>query len=259
MNCNVKRLCTWSLLGTLVLGGLAFALDYRIDPAGGPDTLAGRVERAVDIWMNVTDGVFEPRERDDTENRIAYGDGTRFGPDTFSLTVQNGPDPSTDVRLNPTEPNEQALLHELGLFAGLDPTTDSVGVMNPAIPTDARTGLSPSDEEALRTLATFVREDVNQDGVVDFYDLSDLGKAFGESGVSLPADIDENGVVNRADLGLLEAAYTFGAPSETPPEDALASASAGSTGSGGAATVSGGTESGGAVSGGAASGGAGGS
>ena len=258
MNRNVKRLFKWSLLGTLVLGGLASALDYRVDPVGGPDTLAARVESAVGIWMNVTDGVFEPREREDAENRIAYGDGTRFGPDTFSLTVQNGPDPSTDVRLNPTEPNEQALLHELGLFAGLNPSVNTVGVMNPAIPTEARTGLSPSDEESLRTLATFVPEDVNQDGVVDFYDLSDLGKAFGESGVSLPADIDENGVVNRADLGLLEAAYTFGAPSETPPEDALASASPGSDGSGGGA-ASGGADSGGAESGGAASGGAGGS
>ena len=254
----MNRLGKWTLLGVLILGGLAFALDYRIDPAGGPDTLSARVASAVDIWMSVTDGVFEPRERADAANRIAYGDGTRFGPDTFSLTVQNGPDPATDVLLNPTEPSDQALLHELGLFAGLRPSLDEAGVMNPAIPPEANAELSPSDEDALRTLATFVPEDVNQDGVVDFYDLADFGRAFGETGVSLPADIDENGVVNRADLGLLEAAYTFSAPSETTPEGALANASPGSGAVGSGGTDSGGVDSGGAVSGGAASGGVGG-
>ena len=33
----------------------------------------------------------------------------------------------------------------------------------------------PADEAALRALETFVPEDINQDGVVDFYDLADFG------------------------------------------------------------------------------------
>lgn len=260
-NVNRWRWLKWPLLAVLTLGSLAFALDYRIDPEGGPDTLRARIGRAATAWTDVPGGVVGLTETKDAPNRVGYGDGTRFGPDTFSLTVQKGPDPAADVLLNPTEPNDRALTHELGLLAGLSPTPGTKGVMNPAIPPESNAELSPADEEALRALAAFVREDINQDGVVDFYDLAAFGSAFGETGVSLPADIDKNGVVNRADLGLLEAAYTFGAPSETAPEDALAEASpggdvSGGTGSGGVASR--GTVSGGTVSGGAASGGAGG-
>ncbi len=257
MNRLNSRLLKWPLLGVLVLGGLAFALDYRIDPSGGPDTLRARIASAAAAWTNVPGGVVDLQETEDAPNRIAYGDGTRFGPDTLSLTVQRGPDPATDVLLNPGEPSDQALTHELGLLAGLSPAPGGRGVMNPAIPPESSAELTPADEEALRALAAFVSEDINQDGVVDFYDLADFGEAFGETGVSLPADIDENGVVNRADLGLLEAAYTFGAPAETAPEDALAGASPESGGASSGGTASGGTVSGGSGSGGAASGGAG--
>lgn len=249
------RFIKWPLLTMLVLGGLAFALDYRIDSAGGPGSLQRRVDEAVRQWTAVEGGGFDVNEAEDAPNRIAYGDGTAFGPDTLSLTVQRSPDPATDVLLNPTEPDERALLHELGLLAGLSPAPGERAVMNPAIPQEADAELTPADESALRALETFVPEDINQDGVVDFYDLSDFGDTFGETGVSLPADIDESGTVDRADLDLLRAAYTFGAPAENPPEDALAS---GGTASGGAASggaVSGGAASGGAVSGGTASGG----
>jgi len=52
---------------------------------------------------------------------------------------------------------------------------------------------------------------------VDFYDLWLLAQSFGRSGVNLPADINRDGVVDRADLALLQAAYIFAAPAETPP------------------------------------------
>ena len=259
---NRLRWLKWPLLELLTLGSLAFALDYRVDSAGGPDTLRDRIAKAAAAWSDVPGGVVNLKETLDAPNVISYGDGTKFGPDTFSLTVQKGPEPATDVLLNPSEPNQRALTHELGLLAGLSPAPKASGVMNPAIPQESNSSLTPADEEALRALAAFAPEDINQDGVVDFYDLADFGAAFGETGVSLPADIDENGVVNRADLSLLEAAYTFGAPAETAPDEALAAASpeSGGAASGGAAsggTVSGGAASGGAVSGGAASGGAG--
>jgi hypothetical protein len=245
-----NRLLKWSLLTTLVLGGLASAFDYRVAPGGGPEGLRERVARANARWQGVEGSEYEASETEGAPNVIRYGDGTRFGPDTLSLTVQRTPDPTTDVLLNPTEPSDRALTHELGLLAGLSPAPGARSVMNPAISQEASAELTPADEAALRALAAFAPEDINQDGVVDFYDLSDFGVAFGETGVSLPADIDENGVVNRADLDLLRAAYTFGAPAETPPE---AGGESGGALSGG--TLSGGAVSGSGLSGGAVSGG----
>lgn len=254
-NARKGRLIKWPLLGALVLGGLAFAIDYQVDGAGGPEGLSERVERAVRTWRAVEGGGFDLQEADDAPNRILYGDGPAFGPDTLSLTVVRGPDPATDVLLNPTEPSERALLHELGLLAGLSTLPGERAVMNPAVPQEADAELTPADEAALRALETFVPEDINQDGVVDFYDLADFGDAFGETGVSLPADINDSGTVDRADLELLTAAYTFGAPAENPPEGALASGGVASGGAASGGAVSGGAASGGATSGGAASGG----
>ena len=251
---KLQRPLKWTLLSALVLGGLAFAFDYRIDAEGGPDNLRERVARAYAKWTSVDGTEVGARETDDAPNVISYGDGTLFGPDTLSLTVQRTPDPRTEVLLNPTEPSDQALTHELGLLAGLSPAPRTRGVMNPAVPQEADANLSPTDEAALRALAAFVAEDVNQDGVVDFYDLADLGAAFGETGVSLPEDVDNDGVVNRADLDLLRAAYTFGAPAEAPPQR-VANTAVPSVGTSGGAQ-SGGAQSGGAQSGGVASGGA---
>ncbi len=251
-----QRLVKWPLLGTLVLGGLAFAFDYRIDPEGGPKGLRERVDRAYTAWTSVDGTEVGARETDDAPNLIRYGDGNQFGPDTLSLTVQRTPNPKTEVLLNPTEPNDRSLTHELGLLAGLSPDPGARGVMNPAVSQEADAALSPSDEAALRALAAFAAEDVNQDGVVDFYDLADFGTAFGETGVSIPADIDDNGVVNRADLELLRAAYTFGAPAEAPPQR-IADAAVPGVGGASGGTISGGIQSGGSMSGGSLSGGAG--
>lgn len=256
-----SRLLKWPLFTALVLGGLAFAFDYRIDAEGGPEGLSERVERASARWSGVEGGEFEAGEAEDAPNLIRYGDGERFGNDTFSLTVQRTPNPTTEVLLNPAEPSDRALTHELGLLGGLSAAPGARSVMNPAIPQEADAELTPADEAALRALAAFVAEDINQDGVVDFYDLADFSTAFGETGVSLPADIDDNGVVNRADLDRLRDAYTFGAPAETSPEAGETPGIGGLSGgsmSGRAIsgdTVSGGTGSGGSLSGGAASGG----
>jgi hypothetical protein len=240
-------------LGGLILGGLAFAFDYRVDTAGGPEGLRERIARAYARWQEVEGAEITANETEDAPNTIRYGDGPAFGPDTLSLTVQRTPDPTTVVLLNPTEPSDRALTHELGLLAGLRPAPLTESVMNPAIAPEADAELTPADEAALRALAAFVPADINQDGVVDFYDLADFGAAFGETGVSLPADIDDNGVVNRADLDLLRAAYTLGAPAETPPEEAAAGEVPGVGGMSGGG-VSGGTLSGGAMSGGTVSG-----
>lgn len=257
-----SRLFKWPLLSALVLGSLASAFDYRVDPEGGPQNLRERVARAYARWQGVDGTEVEARETEDAPNVIRYGDGTLFGPDTFSLTVQRTPDPTTVVLLNPAEPSDRALTHELGLLAGLSPDPGARSVMNPAISQEADAELTPADEAALRALAAFVPADINQDGVVDFYDLADFSAAFGETGVSLPADIDDSSVVNRADLDLLRDAYTFGAPAETAPEEAAAAAtpgvggmSGGAQSGGGGSTLSGGAMSGGTMSGGTMTGG----
>lgn len=252
-----SRACKWPLLALLIVSGMAFAFDYRIDTEGGPETLRARVAEALARWRDVEGGKVSARETDDADTLIRYGDGTTFGPDTFSLTVRRLPEATTEVLLNPTEPNDRALTHELGLIAGLSETPLERSIMNPAIAQEATADLTPADEAALRALETFEPEDVNQDGTVDFYDLSDIGVAFGETGISIPEDIDDSGAVDNGDLERLRAAYTFGAPAETA-EGIPGGLNSGGSMSGGAmsgGSMSGGSTSGGTVSGGAVSGG----
>lgn len=248
----------WTLLALLIVSGMAFAFDYRIDTEGGPETLRARVSEAVARWREVEGGNLTAREADDADNVIRYGDGTAFGPDTYSLTARRLPEATTEVLLNPTEPNDRALTHEIGLLSGLSATPLERGVMNPAIAEGATAALNPADEAALRALETFAPEDVNQDGTVDFYDLADLGVAFGETGIGVPEDIDDSGTVDTGDVERLRAAYTFGAPAETaegiPGAPMSGGAMSGGAMSGGA--LSGDAMSGGAVSGGSVSGGA---
>lgn len=248
-----SRACKWPLLALTIVSGMAFAFDYRVDTAGGPESLKTRIGEAYARWREVTGSEVAARETDDAPNVIRYGEGPTFGPDILSLTVRRLPEATTEVLLNPTEPNDRALTHELGLLAGLAETPLTRSIMNPAIEQEATADLSPADEAALRALQTFAPEDVNQDGAVDFYDLADIGTAFGETGISLLEDIDDSGLVDRADLERLRAAYTFGAPAETAEGIPGALPESGGAGSGG--SLSGGAGSGGIGSGGTLSGG----
>jgi len=231
------------LLFLAALGSLAFAVDYRLAAEGGPGDLAERVAEAFATWAEVEGAEVDAQVTEDADNLIRYGDGAAFGPDTLSLTVQRTPQNTTEVLLNPTEVSERALLHETGLLLGLPPAPGTRSVMNPAIPEGAEAALTPADESAIREENAFAAEDINQDGTVDFYDLAELGAAFGQTGVNLPADITGDGTVNRADLERLRAVYVFGAPSEAAPS--------GITGA-----VTGGGMTGGALTGGAMTGGA---
>lgn len=238
-----------------LIAGVAVAVDYRLNADGGADTLGERVEAAFTRWSEVEGGEVTFNQTPEADTLIRYGDGTLFGPDTLSLTVQRTPDPETSVLINPTAADERALLHEVGLLLGLSPAPSTRSVMNPAIPAGAAAEPSPADEVALRALVAFAAEDINQDGSVDFYDLADLGASFGETGVNLPADITGDGVVDNADLERLRAAYVFGAPSEVSPEEALAAGDAAPDGAA-PSDMTGGTMTGGAMTGGAMTGGA---
>lgn len=202
----------------LMLLGSALALTYRVDPRGGPLDLEERVAAALAAWAGAEGVEVTARLAEEADTLIGYGSAAAFGPDTHSLTVARteAGRRTLEVRLNPASPlRERALLHEVGILLGLSPSDR--GIMNPRFTEETPTAPTEEDFRALRALFEQPPEDVNRDGVVDFYDLWLLAQSFGRSGVNLAADINRDGVVDRADLALLQAAYVFGAPSETPP------------------------------------------
>lgn len=211
----------------VVLGLLPFVLfagsaaqDYRVDVAGGSPLLEEEVVGAFGLWQEATESELEAQLADDANTVFRYGDTSRFGPDTLSLTISRttgeGAPRQLEILVNPAATEERAwvLLHEAGRVLGLPPAQE--GIMSPARQVDAPAELTPADIETLQARQTSVPEDVNRDGVVDFYDLVQFGREFGRTGVGLASDINADGVVDRQDLALLQDAYTFGAPSETP-------------------------------------------
>lgn len=207
-----------ALLGFVIaaLSGLVLAVDYRVNSEGGPETLAQEVREAFAAWQELEPGL-EASESEDAATLIRYGGAEQFGPDTYTLTVQRqAPERALEVLVNPSSQPERAtvLLHETGLLLGLSP--GDAGVMNPAI--GEVLALGESERAELEASASFATEDIDRSGSVDFYDLVALGQAYGQTGVNLRADLNEDGVVDRADLELLREAYTFGPPSPTPPQ-----------------------------------------
>ena len=213
-----------SLLSLILLGGFVLAIDYQVNGEGGPPGLADAVAAAFSSWQSVEGAEVEAEVRAEAANRVRYGGGDNFGPETYSLTVQRTEEDTRRivVLLNPTlEPESdlrrRALLHETGILLGLGEAED--GVMNPAFPEGAAANLSEADRIAIRNLESFEVEDINRDGVVDFYDLAEFAESFRQSGVGLDADVNDDGVVDEDDLERLREAYVFGAPSEIPPGD----------------------------------------
>ncbi len=212
-------------LGSLILGGLVLAIDYQVNGEGGPPNLADAVAAAFSTWEGVEGANIEADVTEEAQNRVRYGGGDDFGPETYSLTVQRT---EADTRrvvilLNPTlEPQNdlrrRALLHETGVLLGLGTLSgDESGVMNPVFPAGAAASLSEADRGAISSLESFAAEDVNRDGTVDFYDLADLAAAFGQSGVGVSGDLNGDGVVDDDDVARLREAYVFGAPAELDP------------------------------------------
>ena len=148
---------------------------------------------------------------------IAYGDPNLFGPDALSFTLVSAGTAATEVLVSPSagELLHPVLLHELGVLAGLP--EGGAGVMASAV-TAGATAPAPVDVEALRALQVFRPEDINRDGVVDFYDLAALAEAFGSRGVNLAADVNGDGVVDDRDLAAVQRAYQFLPPAESAPE-----------------------------------------
>ncbi len=215
----MKRGKTAAIISLLMTLAISLAVEYRLDISGGPLTLEEDVAAAFSQWLAVEGADLEAAQNDVVNNLIAYGDATRFGPDTLSLTVARTVEDkqSLEIRLNPLERtlSQQVLLHETGILAGLSPS--NAGVMNPALSAESPTSLTAADKAALLALKTFVSEDINRDGKVDFYDLAAIAKDFGRSGVNLAADINKDGTVNQADIDLLKTVYIFAEPAKIPP------------------------------------------
>ena len=203
-------------------------VGYRVDAEGGPATLAEEVAAAFAVWAGVEGADFtaaevEEGEAGEAEAVLRYGDASRFGPDTVSLTAAST-EPGDAARrisvlLNPAADafRPAALLHEAGVLAGVPASPTATGVMNPLLPADPVAELSEADRAALTSLRDFAPEDLDRDGVVGFYDLARFAAAFGGTGVNLEGDFNNDGVVDEADLERLRAAYMFSPPSETAP------------------------------------------
>ncbi|CAN5825779.1 hypothetical protein BH24DEI2_BH24DEI2_12850 [soil metagenome] len=214
----MKRL---RLLLLLLLPATALAVTYRVDPTGGPDGLGAAVTEAFAAWQGL-DETLEVAENEEADTVFRYATLALLGDDTLSLAVQRQGGGSLDILVTPTAGPlaSNALLHETGLL--LDLAVSDSGVMNPALPEEPLS-LGDAEQTALSTLLTSVKEDVNRDGAVGFYDLVALAKSFGQPGINAPADINDDGLVDRKDLELLRAAYVFAPPSSTgPPQPGVA-------------------------------------
>ncbi len=120
-----------------------FAVTYRVDPAGGPETLAAEVKEAFDAWVALSDKIEVDEAQENPEGVFQYGASERFGPDTLSLTVQRQTDTRSIIYLiSPNAENrKRILLHETGIAIGLTPQIPGT----PAPPATTPTETTPSE------------------------------------------------------------------------------------------------------------------
>jgi len=188
----------------------AFALDYFVK---GDEALKETVTEAFANWAGLEPNL-EINQQEDANTTIDYGNTELFGPDTYSLSIQEQSDTNKiKVLIKPKNKDMmRIILHETGLLLGLKLQT--TGIMNPVI-NDTEISLGELEISELAKLHKFKKEDLNQDGIVDFYDLIELAKAFGQTGINSSADINKDGKVDNLDLELLKAEYSFSLPSAT--------------------------------------------
>lgn len=202
----------------LVLSLLFVGFTYFID-VDAPTELAGHIQTALDAWLELDDELVfeEATELAEAEAVLAVADAALFGPDLLSLSTQQQDETRQHkVLVAPTEiANQRVLRHEVGLL--LDLRVGTQGIMNPSILPDDSAELSDADLEVLSATLNAAKEDINRDGLVDYYDLVALAQAFGASGFEAAADLNEDGIVDREDLNLLRAAYSFTSPAVNPP------------------------------------------
>ena len=223
MKVSVKdRRLVMCLFFTLLTFALAF--DYKVDSSGGPLTLEEDIKMAFEKWMNI-ETQFQANMTEDANTLLKYGNPDLLGPDVVSLSTSKleGGEQTVAILFNAnSDLLTFAILNETGSLAGLE--AGGQGVMNPKLSSSSPSEPTSFDRQALTSLALSAPEDINRDGVVDFYDLFELSKAFGPQGINSSADINKDGEVDNEDINLMESAYTFSAPSKTPREQSSAGA-----------------------------------
>ncbi len=200
---------------SLFLFATAFAIDYFVK---GDEALKETVNEAFANWNGLEPNL-EITESETANTTIDYGSPDLFGPDTFSLSVQeNSNENQIKVLINPNKKTDmmRVILHETGLLLGLK--LQSSGIMNPLI-NDDEISLGELEITELAKLHQFKKEDINQDGVIDFYDLIELAKDFGQTRINSTADLNKDGKVDNADLEILRAVYSFSAPSPSAKQN----------------------------------------
>lgn len=198
-----------------LMAGFAGAQDtYSVDTAGGPLTLIDELADAFGRY-SAASGVRLPQEASRADVHFSYADIEILGPDTVTLTVQRpGEQPGLEILINPELYRDwpAALVHEAGLVLGLAPA--DAGVMRPLLGADGVDTPQQDELDRLAGLADAVPGDLTGDGLVDFLDLLELSRNFGQRGVNLPGDLDSDGTVTMDDLRLLRENYVFTEPAE---------------------------------------------
>jgi hypothetical protein len=155
----------------------------------------------------------------DTQSSEDTSESTTTDTSTETTTTDTSTTDTEETATTETTPeqpsDEQAPSEQTSETPAASLTPNSV--MNPSIAPDDSVELGDFERQLLERLELFVSEDINRDGVVNFYDLVALAQAFGRSGVNDPADINRDGLIDQQDVEALRSAYTFSDPSETAP------------------------------------------
>lgn len=193
----------------------AQVITYSVSDEGGPLLLSAAAATAANAWEVAAPGAAAFAVSESATNLIRYGAADLMGPDATSLTLASSGG-RTEVVVSPLAGDlvPAVLLHELGVLLGLQEGGEGVMAWTVSAATAAPT---PQDVTNLRDLRTYLAEDLDRSGRVDFYDLVIFGQAFGATGINLAADLDGNGKVDGSDLKLLREAYEFAPPQENAP------------------------------------------
>jgi hypothetical protein len=176
-------------------------------------TAEGQVTEDQTSAESTTEQPTDTQSSEDTSESTTADTSTET---TTTDTSTTGTEETTTTETTPEQPSdEQATSEQPSETPAASLTPNSV--MNPSIAPDDSVELGDFERQLLERLELFVSEDINRDGVVNFYDLVALAQAFGRSGVNDPADINRDGLIDQQDVEALRSAYTFSDPAETAP------------------------------------------
>ena len=213
-----QRMILGSLLSVLsLLAAWSLAISFKVEPEDD-EVFSEAIARAFSTWqavegsqIDLTQQAGENAETPTTIFRNSTSDA--FGPDILAISsVERQNDQSrfvVEVKAG-IDDLDRVLLHETAM--SVDLRSASEGVLDPRVESGETASLSPSDERSLSELYSYAQEDLNKDGVVDFYDLGEFASFFNREGSRIAADFNNDFVVNQEDLDRLIAQYQFSPP-----------------------------------------------